>query len=70
MYPEVFVIVVLNPKFIAGPPAAPLPGGLLPELFEPPAPPIPIMKPLFTIVTASPVLPPDRFSAYPPVEVE
>jgi hypothetical protein len=70
MYPDVFVIVVLKPKLMAGPPTAPA-GALEEPLAQPPpAPPIPIIKPLFTIVTVSPVVPPDRFRAYPPVVVE
>jgi hypothetical protein len=56
--------VVLNDKDSAVPPTEPVP-----EAFAP-APPIPIIKPLFTILTVSPVAPPVNAKPGVPVEVE
>jgi hypothetical protein len=63
----VLSIVVLNPRERAGPPEAAV--ALLTKA-TPPLPPIPAIYPRLTILTVSPVVPPDNDSAGVPVLVE
>jgi hypothetical protein len=60
----VLLIVALNDRLKAGPPAV---GATL--LTPPPAPPCPIINPLLTMVSVSPVVPPVKPNPALPVDV-